>query len=108
MPVLFKYGKFATKRYDKLCPNKLVYLRAGKYMLDLETESLKCLEEDIDPIDLNALIPLKFYIDLDVDYTKNKKISLILDRRGIFSRRSGCCSTIETLFLNETKKGEKS
>lgn len=101
MAVFFKCGKVNVKRYDNLCPDRFVYLKYGKYLLDLSTDTLLYIDdESYDPINILEVGPLQFYIDLDVDFGRDKKIPLKLDKRGTFVRtdRISGSSTIKTLF----------
>lgn len=107
MSVLFKYGKYAVKRYDNLCPNELVYLRAGKCVVNMKTMKLRCMDDtSLEPVDLRKCNYKQFCKDLGIDIgnvDKKPVITVNLDRNGFFSRRSGSRSSIEKLFEGGSK-----
>lgn len=101
MPVFFKSGKFAVKKYEKLSPEKLVYIKAGKYIVDLDNDLLICLSDsDQGPINIKEGNPVGFYLGIDVNRKRDKRIPLTLDRKGRFFRTDGKFgfSNIEMLF----------
>lgn len=97
--IYFKTGKFATKTYD-LCPGRMIYMKTGKYILDVKNDVLIAAFDDLDDIKLNDIGLLQFYIDLNVDFGRDERIDLILDRKGQFTRTDGISgfSSIENLF----------
>lgn len=110
MPVYFKHGKFATKMYEHLCKDRMIYLKTGKYSLDLDKGVLTCLSDsDISPLHIRDYGALQFYYDLDVDFGRDKVIPLTLDRKGLFHRTDDikAKATIETLFDCGSKIEEK-
>lgn len=111
--VFFKCGKFATRTYEHLCPYEIIHLKVGRYLLDLEEDTLIYLDDNsIDPIDLKNIGAIPFYMDLNIDFRIDKKIPLILNRKGEIIRRDRIIAftNIETLFSStkrkETKKNE--
>lgn len=107
MPVLFKYGKYAVKIYDNLCPDELVYLRAGKCVVNMKTMMLRCMDDtNSKPVDLRKYNYKQFCKALGIDISnvdKEPVTTINLDRNGFFSRRSGSWSSIEKLFEGGSK-----
>lgn len=82
MAVFFKTGKFMTKKYEHLCPGEIIYLNVGKYILDLEKDALIYRVNNSTIVDMREVGAIPFYISLDVDFGRDKKIPLTLDRGG--------------------------
>lgn len=98
--VYFKTGIGSVKTYD-LCQERMIYLRKGCYILNIENDHLSCISHNnIQTLDLKDFDILQFYIELNVDFGRDSEIKLSLDNKGVFNRMDGIngSSYIETLF----------
>lgn len=100
--VYLKCGKFSVKRYEHLCPNSSVYIKAGKYIFEPRKELLFIDDPFSNNYRFENIVSLIFYINLDVDFGRlqDDVIPLTLDREGVFHRTDGIFgrATIDDLF----------
>lgn len=95
MPIYLKHGIFPIKKYN-IYPDKTLCLKTGKYTLDVHEDCIKSKNLDLH-LDVGLL---QFYIDLDIDFSRDSEVKIFIDKEGNIKRedRIEGISSIETLF----------
>ncbi len=91
MPLFFAVNKAVCTDYSDLCPGRFVYIRTGRFKLDLTLKVLIYLDDHYhDPYELKDLNGDLLYQALDVQPERDSPaIELMLKKDGCFYRMDG-------------------
>lgn len=98
--VIFKKGIMMVKKYEDLCPNSIYYIKAGNYIYLPWKDRIFIDDPFNNDYRFENICSLPFAIGLDIDFSRDQQVPLILKKDGFFYRTDGIegSASIEDLF----------